>query len=242
MRRLSDRFGVDAHRAPIPVPTSHAGEIRASDREEATKGGRSSRARRTVDEQFDSVQRSVTTVRPTVKTLEPRRKRGRNCGDPDPAVGRKNDRREKREHGRGVRGESVAALLEMHWSVRVDEGTYDFWAFEKFVDRLACVCEGYGVSHEAESEARTSQTCPECSDREATIDHGDTLMCPCGFERHTGLAASETFLRENGDTEVSPMARPARFERDDHGWSADHTFTEVPKRCARARKLLPWVR
>jgi len=95
----------------------------------------------------------------------------------------------------------------------------------------------YGISLEAESEAWTSQTCPERGDHEETVRHGDTLTCPCGFEGHADLTAfvrrgascvltrtevlgtSETFLREHSDTEVRPMARPVRFERDDHDWS-----------------------
>ncbi|WP_157533161.1 zinc ribbon domain-containing protein, partial [Haloferax profundi] len=106
-----------------------------------------------------------------------------------------------------------------HWSVRVNEKTHNFWAFKKFTHRLACVCEEYGISLEVKSEAWTSQTCPECGDHEETVRHGDTLACPCGFEGHADLTASETFLRENSNCEIRPMARPVRFEWDDHDWS-----------------------
>jgi len=99
----------------------------------------------------------------------------------------------------------------------------------------------YGISLEAESEAWTSQTCPECGDHEETVRHGDTLTCPCGFEGHADLTASETFLRENSDTEVRPMARPVRFEWDDHDWSGKSHPTKVPKKCAQTRKLPPWI-
>jgi len=37
-------------------------------------------------------------------------------------------------------------VLEAHWSVRVNEKTHNFWAFKKFIHRLACVCEEYGIS------------------------------------------------------------------------------------------------
>jgi len=53
-------------------------------------------------------------------------------------------------------------------------------------------------------------------DHETTVRHRDTPTCPCGFEGHADLTASETFLRENSDTEVRPMARPVQFEWDDH--------------------------
>jgi putative transposase len=43
-------------------------------------------------------------------------------------------------------------VLETHWSVRVNEKTHNFWAFKKFIHRLAHVCEEYGISFEAESE------------------------------------------------------------------------------------------
>jgi len=120
-------------------------------------------------------------------------------------------------------------VLETHWSVRVNEKTHNFWAFKKFIHRLACVCEEYGISLEAESEAWTSQTCPECGDHEETVRHGDTLTCPCGFEGHADLTASETFLREHSDCEVRPMARPVRFEWDDHEWSGKSHLHESPK-------------
>jgi putative transposase len=120
-------------------------------------------------------------------------------------------------------------VLETHWSVRVNEKTHNFWAFKKFVHRLACVCEEHGISLEAESEAWTSQTCPECGDHEETVRHEETLTCLCGFEGNADLTASETFLRENSDTEVRPMARPVRFEWDDHEWSGKPHPHESPK-------------
>ena len=123
----------------------------------------------------------------------------------------------------------LTGVLETHWSVRVNEKTHNFWAFKKFIHRLACVCEEYGISLEAESEAWTSQTCPECGDHEETVRHGDTLTCPCGFEGHADLTASETFLREHSDCEVRPMARPVRFEWDDHEWSGKSHLHESPK-------------
>jgi putative transposase len=113
----------------------------------------------------------------------------------------------------------LTGVLETHWLMRVNEKTHNFWAFKTFIHRLACVCEEYGISLEVESEAWTSQTCPECGDREKTVRHEETLTCPCGFEGHADLTASETFLRENSDCEVRPMARPVRFEWDDHNWS-----------------------
>jgi putative transposase len=123
----------------------------------------------------------------------------------------------------------LSEVLETHWSVRANEKTHNFWAFKKFIHHLACVCEEYGISLEAESEAWTSQTCPECGDHEETVRHEDTLTCPCGFEGHTDLTASETFLRENSDCEIRPMARPVRFEWDDHDWSGKPHLHESPK-------------
>ena len=120
-------------------------------------------------------------------------------------------------------------VLDTHWSVRVNEKTHNFWAFKKFIHRLACVCEEYGIRLEAESEAWTSQTCPECGDHKETVRHEDTLTCPCGFEGHADLTASETFLRENSDCEIRSMARPVRFEWDDHDWSGKPHPHESPK-------------
>ncbi len=51
-------------------------------------------------------------------------------------------------------------VLETHWSIRVNEKTHNFWAFKKFIHRPACVCEEYGISLKAESEAWTSRRVP----------------------------------------------------------------------------------
>ncbi|WP_058826910.1 RNA-guided endonuclease TnpB family protein [Haloferax sp. Q22] len=130
-------------------------------------------------------------------------------------------------------------VLKTHWSARVNEKTHNFWAFKKFIHRLACVCEEYGISLEAESEAWTSQTCPECGDHEETVRHGDTLTCPCGFEGYADLTASKTFLRENSECEIRPMARPVRFEWDDHNWSGKPYPHESPKEVRTNPKVAP---
>ncbi len=126
-------------------------------------------------------------------------------------------------------------VLETSWSVRANAKTHNFWAFKKFIHRLTCTAEEFGISVEANSEAWTSQTCPDCGERDETVRHSDTLTCPCGFEGHADLTASETFLRRNSDSEVRPMARPVRFEWDDHNWS------ESPHSCPKERRTNPQV-
>ena len=127
-------------------------------------------------------------------------------------------------------------VLETHWSVRANEKTHNFWAFRAFLDRLACTAEEYGITVEAQSEAWTSQTCPNCGSTTDTIRHQDTLTCSCGFEGHADLVASETFLRRQ--TDVSrPMARPVRFEWDDHSWSEMSHSHESPKEVRTDRSI-----
>src|SRR6056297_3013525 len=89
----------------------------------------------------------------------------------------------------------------------------------------------HGISVEVRSEAWTSQECPQCGSTERTTRHQDTLTCPCGFEEHADLTASETFLRRHQNSEssgwrtrhevsrqrhteqaVRPMARPVSSE------------------------------
>ncbi|MFC5135555.1 MULTISPECIES: RNA-guided endonuclease InsQ/TnpB family protein [Haloferacaceae] len=113
----------------------------------------------------------------------------------------------------------VTDVLETHWSADTNAKTHNFWAFKKFTDRLACTAEEYGISVEIRSEAWTSQECPDCGSTERTTRHQDTLTCPCGFEGHADLTASRTFLERQTDEAVRPMARPVRFEWDDHEWS-----------------------
>ena len=120
-------------------------------------------------------------------------------------------------------------VLETHWSVETNAKTHNFWAFKQFTERLVCTAEEYGISVEVRSEAWTSQECPQCGGTDRTTRHQDTLTCPCGFERHADLTASETFLRRHTEQAVRPMARPVRFEWDDHDWSESLRSHESPK-------------
>jgi putative transposase len=139
----------------------------------------------------------------------------------------------ERLHAEGVATVYVGALtdvLETSWSVRANAKTHNFWAFRAFINRLATTAEEFGITLEARSEAWTSQECPQCGSTDRTTRERDTLTCPCGFEGHADLTASETFLRRHSDVAVSrPMARPVRFEWDDHDWSATPHAHESPK-------------
>jgi len=120
-------------------------------------------------------------------------------------------------------------VLDTHWSVETNAKTHNFWAFKKFTERLVCTAEEYGISVEIQSEAWTSQECPQCGSTGRTIRQQDTLTCPCGFEGHADLTASETFLKRHTEQVVRPMARPVRFEWDDHDWSESSRSHERPK-------------
>ena len=127
----------------------------------------------------------------------------------------------ERLHGHGVSTVYVGALtdvLDTHWSVRANEKTHNFWAFRAFINRLACTAEEHGITVEVRSEAWTSQECPQCGSTGRTTRHRDTLTCPCGFEGHADLTASETFLKRQSDV-ARPMARPVCLKWDDHDWS-----------------------
>jgi putative transposase len=132
---------------------------------------------------------------------------------------------------------ALTDVLSTQWSAKANTKTHNFWAFRAFVTRLAYTAEEYGISVEVRSEAWTSQECPQCGSTERTTRHRDTLMCPCGFEGHADLTASERFLRRHQNSESSdwrtrrqasrqrqttvtrPMARPVRLKWDDHNWS-----------------------
>ncbi|TKR25158.1 RNA-guided endonuclease InsQ/TnpB family protein [Natronomonas salsuginis] len=119
-------------------------------------------------------------------------------------------------------------VLDTHWSVETNAKTHNFWAFNKFTERLACTAEEYGISVEVRSEAWTSQECPRCGSTDRTTRHQDTLTCPCGFQGHADLTASETFLERHIKQAVRPMARPVRFQWDDHTWSGTPHPHESP--------------
>jgi len=138
----------------------------------------------------------------------------------------------ERLYGEGVDTLYIGGLtdvLETHWSVRVNTKTHNFWAFKQFTERLVCTAEEFGISVEVRSEAWTSQECPQCGSTDRTTRHQDTLICSCGFEGHADLTASETFLRRHTEKAVRPMARPVRFEWDDHNWSGIPHPHESPK-------------
>jgi len=143
----------------------------------------------------------------------------------------------ERLHSEGVSTVYVGALtdvLDTHWSVEANAKTHNFWAFRAFTDRLACTAEEYGISVEVRSEAWTSQECPQCGSTERTTRHRDTLTCPCGFEGHADLTASETFLRRQTDV-ARPMARPVRLKWNDHEWS------ESTRSCSNEERTNPQV-
>ncbi|WP_256403002.1 RNA-guided endonuclease InsQ/TnpB family protein [Halorubrum salinum] len=143
----------------------------------------------------------------------------------------------ERLHGEGISTVYVGALtdvLDTHWSVEANAKTHNFWAFRQFIDRLACTAEEYGISVEVRSEAWTSQECPQCGSTDRTTRHRDTLTCPCGFEGHADLTASETFLRRQTDV-ARPMARPVRLKWNDHDWS------ELPRSCSNEERTNPQV-
>ena len=129
-------------------------------------------------------------------------------------------------------------VLETHWSVRANQKTHNFWAFRAFIDRLACTAEEFGITVEVRPEAWTSQTCPNCGSTENTTRHQDTLTCTCGFEGHADLTASETFLRRHETDVPRSMARPVRFEWDDHQWSELPYSLESPKEARTDQSIL----
>ncbi|MCD2203892.1 RNA-guided endonuclease TnpB family protein [Halobacterium sp. KA-6] len=112
----------------------------------------------------------------------------------------------------------LTGVLGEYWSVEANLKARTFWAHRQCLDQLANVCEEYGIEVASTSEAWTSQTCPECGERERTRRHRETLRCPCGFEGHADLVASRTLLEQATNIAVRPTARPVRFQWDDHQW------------------------
>ena len=112
----------------------------------------------------------------------------------------------------------LTGVLGEYWSVEANLKTQSFWAHRQCIDRLESVCEEYGIDVEALSEAWTSQTCPDCGERDQTRRHRETLTCPCGFDGHADLVASRTLLERATNIPVRPTARPVRFQWDDHQW------------------------
>jgi putative transposase len=113
----------------------------------------------------------------------------------------------------------IRDVLSTHWKAEVNAKTHNFWAYRRFIHRLECVCEEYGIDLLEESEAWTTQECPGCGEREETERNGDLFRCVCGYEGHADLKASQVFLERETGTEVGLMAQPVRLKWDDHHWS-----------------------
>jgi len=138
----------------------------------------------------------------------------------------------ERLHAEGVDTVYIGGLtdvLDTHWAVETNAKTHNFWSFRQFTERLACTAEELAISVKVRSEAWTSQECLQCGSTDRTTRHQDTLTCSCGFEGHADITASETFLRRHTEKAVRPMARPVRFEWDDHEWSESPHSHESPK-------------
>ncbi|MDY6775805.1 MAG: transposase [Halobacteria archaeon] len=120
-------------------------------------------------------------------------------------------------------------VLDTHWSVEVNTKTHNFWAFSRLIDRLNHVCEEYGITVVEQSEAFTTQTCPECGSSENTHRDGDLFRCDeCGFSGHADLKASRVFLERETGSAVGSMARPVCLKWDDHRWSGKPYPHESP--------------
>ncbi|MEF8802283.1 MAG: transposase [Halolamina sp.] len=119
-------------------------------------------------------------------------------------------------------------ILSKKRSSRVNHMTHNFWAFDKLRRRFKSVCEEYGIDVSVESEAYTSQTCPRCGQKDTTARDKDSFTCQCGFKGHADLTASENILRRYTDQQIDrPMARPVRFEWNNHQWrSTIDAFSE----------------
>jgi predicted RNA-binding Zn-ribbon protein involved in translation (DUF1610 family) len=113
--------------------------------------------------------------------------------------------------------------------------TDNFWAFREFTKRLACTATEYGISVEIQSEAWTTQECPQCGSTDRTTRHQDTLTCSCGFKEHADLTASETFLRRHQNSERSDWrtSHDVSPQRQTAG-RGNHTLT-VPTNSAQTR-------
>jgi putative transposase len=123
----------------------------------------------------------------------------------------------------------LTGVLDAHWSVKANAKTHNFWAFCRFVDRLTCVADEYSIHVEEQPETDTIRECPVCGEKIETVRSGDDFWCPCGHEAHADLDASSKFLAQCSGHLTRPMARPARFEWDDHDWSESPRSHDSPK-------------
>ncbi|ELZ20867.1 IS1341-type transposase (TCE32) [Halosimplex carlsbadense 2-9-1] len=133
----------------------------------------------------------------------------------------------------------LSADFPVTGSSRANEMVHNFWSYGELTDQLRNVCEEQGITVESRSEAGTSQQCPDCGQAERTCRHQSTLTCACGFEGHADLVASRNLLTRRIDnrTIARPMARPVRFQWDNHEWRSTTDASQSPTNSARTRKM-----
>jgi putative transposase len=101
----------------------------------------------------------------------------------------------------------------------------EFWAHRRFTDRLGHLCDEHGIELVTVQEFDSSQECPDCGAVEGTTRDHDRLRCRCGYEGHADLTAARTLLRREVGELPRPMARPVRFQWDNHCW---RSTTDAP--------------
>ncbi|WP_049934605.1 RNA-guided endonuclease InsQ/TnpB family protein [Haloplanus natans] len=94
----------------------------------------------------------------------------------------------------------------------------EFWANRRFTDRLGHLCDEHGIELVTVQEFDSSQECPDCGTVEGTTRDRDRLRCRCGYEGHADLTAARTLLSREIGKLPRPMARPVRFQWDNHRW------------------------
>jgi putative transposase len=101
----------------------------------------------------------------------------------------------------------------------------EFWAHRRFTGRLESLCEEHGIELQSVSEFNSSRECPDCGSVTETYRHRERLTCSCGYDGHADLTAARTILNRERTDRPRPMARPVRFQWDNHRW---RSTTDVP--------------
>jgi len=136
----------------------------------------------------------------------------------------------------------LTGVLGEYWSVEANLKARTIWAHRQCLDQLANVCEEYGIEVAAISEAWTSQTCPECGERERTRRHRETLTC---------RVASRATPISSRRGRCSNRRRTLRSGRRHGPCGSSGTTTSgtplrgtrwLPTNCAQTRKVPPWCR
>ncbi|MNC44172.1 putative transposase DNA-binding domain protein [compost metagenome] len=87
-----------------------------------------------------------------------------------------------------IRLEQLTNIRQTTRTSRKNEKNLHTWSFYRLAQYIEYKANMAGINVEYVNPAYTSQSCPECSQKNKAQDR--RYMCPCGFEKHRDIVGA----------------------------------------------------